>query len=173
MMSSSLMNMEESEQEQTALVGFRYVLYNWISFKIRVNSLSISLRRFIEMAYVDKQGGISNGEIINMRIAFKPTSTISVSSLSLSLLQTRLHVHNKHCYAWLFFFELPNSLACDFYLFLNDILVGAHRAVGYKPNVPSLECMSQSKPTGSTVSLFEKLLFVWMQHIFTLHGISC
>ena len=37
------------------------------------------------MAYVDKQGGISNGEIINMRIAFKPTSTISVSSLSLSL----------------------------------------------------------------------------------------
>lgn len=26
-----------------------------------------------------RQGGISNGEIINMRIAFKPTATISVS----------------------------------------------------------------------------------------------
>ena len=56
--------------------------------RCRVNSLSVSLRRFIEMAYVDKQGGISNGEIINMRIAFKPTSTISVSSLSLSLTDT-------------------------------------------------------------------------------------
>ncbi|KAG8366759.1 hypothetical protein BUALT_Bualt16G0001100 [Buddleja alternifolia] len=31
------------------------------------------------------QGGISNGEIINMRIGFKPTSTISVCSTSLSL----------------------------------------------------------------------------------------
>lgn len=34
-----------------------------------------------EPVYVDEQGGISNGEIINMRIAFKPTSTIGVSSL--------------------------------------------------------------------------------------------
>ncbi|KAG5610908.1 hypothetical protein H5410_022189 [Solanum commersonii] len=30
------------------------------------------------------QGGISNGEVINMRIGFKPTSTISVRTLSLS-----------------------------------------------------------------------------------------
>lgn len=28
------------------------------------------------------QGGISNGEIVNMRVAFKPTPTIGVKSLS-------------------------------------------------------------------------------------------
>ncbi|OIT19420.1 chorismate synthase 1, chloroplastic [Nicotiana attenuata] len=31
------------------------------------------------------QGGISNGEVINMKIAFKPTSTIAVSTLTLCL----------------------------------------------------------------------------------------
>lgn len=30
---------------------------------------------------MNEQGGISNGETINMRIAFKPTSTIGVSCL--------------------------------------------------------------------------------------------
>ncbi|KDO42598.1 hypothetical protein CISIN_1g013280mg [Citrus sinensis] len=39
------------------------------------------------------QGGISNGEIINMRIAFKPTSTIGVSLISLPLsIKTNSHV---------------------------------------------------------------------------------
>lgn len=124
------------------------------------------------MAYVDKQGGISNGEIINMRIAFKPTSTISVSSLSLS--------YKPACMCAINTVMLDYSLlSCQihlhviFYLFLNDILFGIHRAVGYKPNVPYVDCTSQSKPTVSTVSLFEKRLFVWMQHIFTLNGISC
>lgn len=36
--------------------------------------------------YIENQGGISNGEIINMRIAFKPTSTIAVSSISFLIL---------------------------------------------------------------------------------------
>lgn len=43
--------------------------------------------------YVGLQGGISNGEIINMRIAFKPTSTIGVSLISLPLsIKTNSHV---------------------------------------------------------------------------------
>lgn len=44
---------------------------------------------FTYIIYIEYQGGISNGEIINMRIAFKPTATIGVSpisSLSLSLI---------------------------------------------------------------------------------------
>lgn len=31
------------------------------------------------------QGGISNGEIINMRVAFKPIATIAVSGFSLTI----------------------------------------------------------------------------------------
>lgn len=46
----------------------------------------VCLRFFRFVCYsqfnVHFQGGISNGEIINMRIGFKPTSTISVSALS-------------------------------------------------------------------------------------------
>ena len=47
------------------------------------------------MAYVDKQGGISNGEVINMRVAFKPTATISVSSLSQTHTHTHTHTHTR------------------------------------------------------------------------------
>lgn len=43
-----------------------------------------SSRLDFNAAFITKQGGISNGETIYMRIGFKPTSTIGVSSMSSS-----------------------------------------------------------------------------------------
>lgn len=46
-----------------------------------------------EIVYAGNQGGLSNGEIINMRIAFKPTATIGVSLISPLLCLLHWHVH--------------------------------------------------------------------------------
>ena len=46
------------------------------------------------LSSVGEQGGISNGEIINLRIAFKPTSTIGVR---LIYLNTPILVHAFMC----------------------------------------------------------------------------
>ncbi|CAI0442791.1 unnamed protein product [Linum tenue] len=48
------------------------------------------------------QGGISNGEIIHMRIGFKPTSTITVSFCASTLLETcryEFHLKQTFCYS--------------------------------------------------------------------------
>lgn len=53
-------------------------------FQLSSFSLVTLFLRFWGFCTIYLQGGISNGEIINMRVAFKPTATISVSWISIT-----------------------------------------------------------------------------------------
>lgn len=57
-------------------------MFFFLSLELETDKSFFLSTSAFDLVFGVNQGGISNGEIINMRVAFKPTPTIGVNSLS-------------------------------------------------------------------------------------------